>query len=56
MTEKVEPPHVESMRGYKGPWDGAVRMLEAGTTRTTTYHGDVCVRCGKVVNERKAKP
>lgn len=55
VTEKVQPPHVESMRGYNGPAGGAVRMLEAGTARTITYHGDVCVWCGKTVNNAGGK-
>lgn len=36
------------------PGPAGERLVEATKTRTRTYHGDVCVRCGDVVNAPEA--
>ena len=55
ITEERIPPDVSRLGKFEGTHADMEMMLKAGTKVIETYHGDVCVWCGLIVNSPKVK-
>lgn len=51
----VETPNPVAKGNIEGSQDAVIALIGTMKLHATTYHGDVCVRCGTVVNAQETK-